>query len=241
MRVLITGATSGIGRQLALDYYHDGHEVWALGRNQDALDKLGTEGMQAVRLDLEDRAATLDWFGTMTPIDLAILNAGSCEYVNLPHFDSALVSRVMRTNVESMAVCIEGVLPLLRQGERPHLVGVGSSAAYLPLSRAEAYGASKAAIEYMIRTLRIDLYQEQIDVSLVCPGFVKTPLTDRNDFSMPFRLSVEDASRRIRRGIEKRQLEIHFPKRFTYILKALSLLPESLWLRIAQRMVKNNA
>jgi short-subunit dehydrogenase len=118
---------------------------------------------------------------------------------------------------------------------------VGSSAAYLPLSRAEAYGASKAAIEYMIRTLRIDLYQEQIDVSLVCPGFVKTPLTDRNDFSMPFRLSVEDASRRIRRGIEKRQLEIHFPKRFTYILKALSLLPESLWLRIAQRMVKNNA
>ena len=238
MRVLITGATSGIGRQLALDYHQDGHEVWALGRNQNALDELGTEGMQAVRLDLEDRSATLDWFGTMTPIDLAILNAGSCEYVDLPHFDSALVSRVMRSNVESMAVCIEGVLPLLRQGERPHLVGVGSSAAYLPLARAEAYGASKAAIEYMIRTLRIDLYQEQIDVSLVCPGFVKTPLTDKNDFSMPFRLSVEDASQRIRRGIDKRQLEIHFPKRFTYLLKALSLVPESLWVRISQRMVK---
>jgi short-subunit dehydrogenase len=240
MRVLITGATSGIGRQLALDYHHDGHQVWALGRNQTALDELSSEGMQAVRLDLEDRAASLDWFATMTPIDLAILNAGSCEYVNLPDFDSALVSRVMRTNVESMAVCIEGVLPLLRQGERPHLVGVGSSAAYVPLSRAEAYGASKAAIEYMIRTLRIDLYPEQIDVSLVCPGFVKTPLTDRNDFSMPFRLSVEDASTRIRRGIEKRQLEIHFPKRFTFILKALSLIPESLWVRMSQRMVKKN-
>ena len=240
MRVLITGATSGIGRQLALDYHHDGHQVWALGRNQTALDELSSEGMQAVRLDLEDRSTTLNWFATMTPVDLAILNAGSCEYINLPDFDSALVSRVMRANVESMAVCIEGVLPLLRQGERPHLVGVGSSAAYVPLSRAEAYGASKAAIEYMIRTLRIDLYPEQINVSLVCPGFVKTPLTDRNDFSMPFRLSVEDASKRIRRGIEKRQLEIHFPKRFTFILKALSLIPESLWIRISQRMVRKN-
>ena len=240
MRILITGATSGIGKQLALDYHRDGHQVWALGRNQAVLDELSTEGMQAVKLDLEDRSATLDWFATMTPIDLAILNAGSCEYVNLPEFDSALVSRVMRTNVESMAVCIEGVLPLLRQGEKPHLVGVGSSAAYVPLSRAEAYGASKAAIEYMIRTLRIDLVQEQIDVSLVCPGFVKTPLTDKNDFSMPFRLSVEDASTRIRRGIDKRKLEIHFPKRFTYLLKAFALIPESLWVKISQRMVRNN-
>lgn len=239
MRIIITGATSGIGRQLALDYHHDKHEVWALGRNQQALDELSEEGIQAVRLDLADRAATLDWFSAMTPIDLAILNAGSCEYVNLPDFDSELVSRVMRANVESMAVSIEGVLPLLRQGIRPHLVAVGSSAAYLPLSRAEAYGSSKAAVEYMIRTLRLDLFKEDIDVSLVCPGFVKTPLTDRNDFSMPFRLSVEDASNRIRRGIEKRRLEIHFPKRFTFILKALSLIPEALWIRISQRMVNN--
>ena len=239
MRILITGATSGIGRQLALDYHRDNHQVWALGRNQKALDELSAEGLQAVRMDLEDRGMARDWFTAMTPIDLAILNAGSCEYVDLPQFDSELVSRVMRTNVESMAVSIEGVLPLLRQGERPHLVAVGSSAAYLPLSRAEAYGASKAAIEYMIRTLRIDIYREKIDVSLVCPGFVKTPLTDRNEFSMPFRLSVEEASDRIRRGIEKRRLEIHFPKRFTFILKALSLIPEALWLRISQRMVNN--
>ena len=239
MRILITGATSGIGRQLALDYHHEQHEVWALGRNQRGLDELSAIGMQAVRLDLEDRASTLDWFAAMTPIDLAILNAGSCEYINLPDFDSELVSRVMRANVESMAVSIEGVLPLLRQGEHPHLVAVGSSAAYLPLPRAEAYGASKAAVEYMIRTLRVDLKRENIDVSLVCPGFVKTPLTDKNDFSMPFRLSVEDASNRIRSGIEKRRLEIHFPRRFTYILKALSLLPEAMLVKISQRMVRN--
>ena len=238
MRVLITGATSGIGRQLAIDYHRENHEVWALGRNQKALDELSAEGLQAVRVDLENPASAREWFSTMPPLDLAILNAGSCEYVDLPTFDSDLVSRVMRANVESMALSIEGVLPLLRQGVRPHLVAVGSSAAYVPLSRAEAYGASKAAIEYMIKTLRIDLFREHIDVSLVCPGFVKTPLTDKNDFSMPFRISVEDASNRIRRGIEKRALEIHFPKRFTFFLKALSLIPDALWLRMSQRLVK---
>ena len=81
MRILITGATSGIGRQLALDYHHDNHEVWALGRNQTALDELSSAGMQAVRLDLADRAATLDWFAAMTPIDLA-----NSERVTTPNF-----------------------------------------------------------------------------------------------------------------------------------------------------------
>lgn len=239
MRILITGATSGIGKQLALDYFQEGHEVWAVGRNQDALNELSAQGLNTAQLDLENRTAALEWFASMTPLDCAILNAGSCEYIDLPDFDSALVSRVMRTNVESMAVSIEGVLPLLRLGERPHLVGVGSSAAYLPLPRAEAYGASKAAIAYMIRTLRVDLFTENIDVSLVCPGFVKTPLTDQNDFPMPFRISVEEASLYIRRGIEKRKLEIHFPKRFTFFLKMLSLIPEYLWVRMSQRLIRN--
>ena len=241
MRILITGATSGIGRQLALDYHREGHEVWALGRNQKALDELSAQGMKTVQLDLSERAAALEWFASMTPLDCAILNAGSCEYIDLPEFDSELVSRVMRTNVESMAVSIEGVLPLLRNGDRPHLVAVGSSAAYLPLPRAEAYGASKAAIAYMIRTLRVDLFREHIDVSLVCPGFVKTPLTDRNDFPMPFRVSVEDASNAIRRGIQKRRLEIHFPGRFTYFLKMLSLVPEYLWIRMSQRLIRHES
>lgn len=241
MRILITGATSGIGRQLALDYGEEGHEVWAVGRNEAALAELSERGLNTVRLDLENRPEALAWFASMTALDCAILNAGSCEYVDLPEFDSELVRRVMRSNVESMAVSIEGVLPLLRKGDQPHLVAVGSSAAYLPLPRAEAYGASKAAVEYMIRTLRLDLFRENIDVSLVCPGFVKTPLTDRNDFPMPFRISVEEASRQIRRGIEKRKLEIHFPRRFTFFLKLLSLVPEYLWVRMGQRLIKHES
>ncbi len=238
MKILITGATSGIGKQLALDYHADGHEVWAAGRNPKALSELASKGIHASQVDLTDRKESLAWFATLGSLDLAILNAGACEYIDLPDFDSELVARVMRANVESMAVSIEGVLPLLREGSRPHLVAVGSSAAYVPLHRAEAYGASKAAVAYMIDTLRIALHREKIDVSLVCPGFVKTPLTDKNDFPMPFLVSVEEASRYIRDGIARRKLEIHFPKRFTYILKMLNFLPRSLWLRLSQRMVR---
>lgn len=239
MRVLITGATSGIGKQLALDYLAEGHDVWTIGRNQQVLDELAELGFNAVKIDLSNRVEALEWFNTLTSIDLAILNAGTCEYIDYPDFDSALIQRVMRANVESMAISIEGILPALRKGINPHLVGVGSSAAYVPLPRAEAYGASKAAVEYLINTLRLALFRENIAVSLVCPGFVKTPLTDKNDFPMPFQVSVQEASRAIRKGIAKRKPEIHFPRRFTYVLKILSLLPHSLWTHVAQRMMRN--
>lgn len=239
MRILITGATSGIGKQLALDYQKDGHEIWVIGRNQEALDELAEAGFHTARLDLSDRTESLKWFSTLTAVDLAVLNAGSCEYIDLPEFDSALVSRVMRANVESVAISIEGILPALRNGTNPHLVVVGSSASYLPLPRAEAYGSSKAAVAYMVNTLRLDLHRENIAVSLVSPGFVETPLTRKNDFPMPFQVSVQEASKRIRNGIARRKNDIHFPKRFTYILKALSLLPNAVWNALGKRLVRN--
>lgn len=238
MKVLITGATSGIGKQLALDYRAEGHEVWAIGRNEDVLEELDKSGILSGKVDLSDREATLAWFSRLDQIDLAILSAGSCEYIDMPDFDSALFARVMRVNVESMAHCIEGVLPALRRSSDPHLVGIGSSAAYVPLPRAEAYGSSKAAIAYLIDTLRITLRPERIMVSLVSPGFVKTPLTDRNNFPMPSLLTVEQASTAIRAGIRKKKADIHFPKRFTTILKAAAFLPRWLWLHIAVRMIK---
>lgn len=238
MRVIITGATSGIGRQLAADYHREGNEVWALGRNVQALEELRSIGVNTGKIDLSDRQATLAWFARLGSVDLAVLNAGTCEYIDLPEFDSALVQRVMRANVETVAISIEAVLPLLRQSTNRHLAVVGSSAAYLPLPRAEAYGSSKAAVSYMVQSLRLDLYEEQFTVSLINPGFVKTPLTDRNDFPMPMRISVEQASDYIRRGLAKKKGEIHFPKRFTFFLKFLSLLPAPVWTLIGQKMVR---
>lgn len=238
MKIVITGATSGIGRQVAIDYHNEGHEVWALGRNEQALSELGSLGLLTGKVDLTDREATFACFASLESVDLAILNAGTCEYIDMPVFDSALIQRVMRANVETVAISIEAVLPLLRKSNIGHLAVVGSSAAYVPLPRAEAYGASKAAIAYMVETLRLDLSGENIALSLICPGFVKTPLTDLNDFPMPFRITVAEASQYIRQGLLKKRAEIHFPKRFTYILKILSLLPGPLWTKIGRKLVR---
>lgn len=238
MKVLITGATSGIGLQLALDYAADGHQVYAVGRSQQALQQLNEKGLETIEVDLLDRDKTLAAFADLDGVDLAILSAGSCEYIDMPDFDSELIARVMRTNVETMAHSIEALLPSLRRGRNPRLVGVGSSAAYVPLPRAEAYGASKAAIAYLMKTLRVTLAPENIAVSLVCPGFVKTPLTDLNDFPMPMRIDVETASASIRKGIERGRAEIHFPGPFTWTMKLFGLLPQSLWALIAGRMIK---
>lgn len=153
---------------------------------------------------------------------------------DMPEFDSDPIRRVMRANVESMAISIEEVLPLLRKGNRPHLVGVGSSAAHVAITRGQAYEASVAAVAYLLDTLRLTLFKENIAVSPVCPGIVKTPLTDRNEFPMPFRFSIEQTSMCIRKRIARRKTEIHFPKRFTFILKLLAFLPRYCaagWLR----------
>lgn len=225
MNILITGATSGIGKQLVIDYHKQRHQLWAVGRNESALKDLETLGIHTGRLDLTERVACLEWFKTLPHIDLAILNAGNCEYIDLPEFDSESVLRVMRANVDSLAISIEGVLPLLRMSGDGHLAIVGSSVAYIPLPRAEAYGASKAAVAYMANSLRVDLKKDGIPVSLICPGFVKTPLTDLNDFDMPCRITTEEASEAIQAGLKKRKAEIHFPKKFTLIMKLLSWLP----------------
>ena len=102
MNILITGATSGIGKQLALDYKDQGHQVWALGRNEKALQELQVRGMQTGQLDLTNSDQSLEWFKKLSHIDLAILNAGNCEYIDLPNFDSGSVQRVMRANVDSI-------------------------------------------------------------------------------------------------------------------------------------------
>ena len=117
MKILVTGATSGIGRQLALDYHREGHEVWALGRNPERLAELARLGLETGAVDLMDREATLNWFSRLAVIDLAILSAGSCEYIDLPGFDSALLGRMMRVNVETMGHSNEALLPLLRRAQ----------------------------------------------------------------------------------------------------------------------------
>jgi short-subunit dehydrogenase len=137
--------------------------------------------------------------------------------------------------VISVAYCIEAWLPKLKPNGS--LVHVSSSAAFLPLPRASAYGSSKAAVSYLAKTLAVELPNHH--VCLVSPGFVKTPLTDKNDFPMPFLVDVDKASAMIKKGISKRKSHIQFPFIFMMLMHLFSILPMSVWNKIARRTIKS--
>ena len=243
--VWVTGASTGIGRAVTIELARRGAKVVASARNESALDTLVREcgdRVQALPLDVTDRQANR-WAAEeisrrMGGLDIAFFNAGICEYVDVASFDSALFERTIRSNFLSMVYGIEAALPLLRQSPAPQLVGMSSTVAYRGLPRSEAYGASKAAIKNLFESLQIDLAREAFRVSIVCPGFVRTPLTDRNDFPMPFRIEADEAARRIVDGIEAGKPEIHFPRRFSLLFKLMTLLPDRLYIRLCAKMVK---
>ncbi|MBA2487172.1 MAG: SDR family NAD(P)-dependent oxidoreductase [Nitrospira sp.] len=232
-RVWVTGASTGIGRAVTVELVRRGATVIVSARNEPALTELarecGEDRVIVLSFDVTDRRANQraadEIHRRLGGLDLTFFNAGICEYVDVRKFDSALFERTMRTNFLSMVYGIEAVLPLLRQSPSPQLVGMSSTVAYGGLPRAEAYGASKAAIKNLFESLHIDLLSDGISVSVVCPGFVRTPLTDRNDFPMPFRIKADEAAKRIVDGIEAKRPEIHFPKRFSLPFKLLTLLP----------------
>lgn len=245
-RIWLTGASSGIGLALARRLLAQGHRVALSARREAPLTELAgaRDNALVVPFDTTDpqavaRAAECidDAFGGL---DLALLNAGTCEYLNAHHFDMPLVARVLDANLYGTLHCLDAALPLLRQARaangRPLLAVTSSAAAYLPLPRAEAYGASKAALSHFMEALRLDLADEGIDVSVIHPGFVRSPLTDRNDFPMPLRISAEAAAQAILEGLERRRLDIHFPRRFTLVLRLLGILPPGLRFRLGRRL-----
>lgn len=235
--VLITGASSGIGLALAKHYAELGWHVIAGGRSEERLKaiKLHYPQVELLIADLTEEVEVKTSATQLPPLDLMILNAGCCEYIDdALGFDAALFKRVIDNNLISVAYCLEHWLNKVNYGGQ--LAFTSSSAAFLPLPRAQAYGASKAALTYLAKTLSLDLAQHQIAVSVINPGFVKTPLTDKNTFVMPAIMSCEQAAQVIGNGLAKRQHDINFPFFFTLILKCLNALPFSWWRRFA---VKN--
>jgi short-subunit dehydrogenase len=244
--IWITGASSGIGSGLARQYIEQGHFVIVSGRNRESLGKLEALAPQRVR------AVDFDLSGDFSAdlasrikehtdtLDLVILAAGVCEYVDRPDCDLELYRRVMEVNFFAQIKCARVALAFLNNSElHPQLVGIGSLAAHLPFPRAEAYGASKAAFEYWLDSMRIDLASTGIDITLVSPGFVDTPLTRKNDFAMPTLMSLEQSLSIIFSGIEKRRRHVRFPRRLSWSLRLLSML-DSIWYGVvAPRMSRN--
>ena len=237
--ILITGASSGIGAATALLYAQNGFNVFAGGRNKERLAALALqhENIITFSCDLTSKESIKQASISFPSFDIILLNAGDCEYIEDPlNFDGDLFARVLTNNVISIGYCLDAWLTLIKPNGQ--LALTSSSVSFLPLPRAEAYGASKAAISYLAKTLAIDLQPHQISVSLIHPGFVQTQLTNKNTFAMPSIITADKAADYIFKGLSQFKTEINFPKRFTYSLKALSLLPFFIWKYLASKMIK---
>ena len=243
----ITGASSGIGRALAVALSQFNCTLYLSARSHDNLQQTQAAcqtqasihiiaGDLSVQKDNQIICESID--KQQGHLDIAILNAGTCEYVDIDEFDSAIFKRLMDINFMGMVYGIEASLPLLKKSQSAQLIGMSSTAAYLGIPRSEAYGASKAAIVNMFKALAVSLKPHNIASSVICPGFVATELTAKNTFSMPALVTVDSAAEIILRGIREQQHEIHFPKRFSWCLKFISCLPLSIQYRLLAKTLE---
>ena len=246
----ITGASSGIGRATALEAGRRGYRLALTARRKDLLEHLrreivGSSGRDADVLvapgDVTDQKQIeqvhREIISTFGQLDILLANAGSYIPSNGLQFDVSEYRRLFELNVFGVLNCIAAALPSMRVKRAGHIAGVSSVAGYRALPAAAAYGASKAALKYFLESLRFDLEPEGIAVTVVSPGFVKTPLTDENDFRMPCMVEADVAGREIMDGLERRAFEIHFPKRFTLFLKLLGFLPGRMYHALLKRSI----
>ncbi|EJB8349345.1 SDR family NAD(P)-dependent oxidoreductase [Vibrio cholerae] len=227
--ILITGASSGIGKATALAAAAAGWQVYACGRDQQRLDNLAQQSANITTLafDLTDRASCQLVLGKLN-VDVVLLNAGTCEYIDVEHWETEAFKRVFDANFFSVVYCVEALLPNLTAGKQ--LLMVDSLARLLPFTRSQAYGASKAALFYLAQSLAVDLDSRGVIVKTLSPGFVATPLTAKNTFAMPMQITAEQAAQAILSSIDRRGTTFYFPLLFSGILRLLALLPLS-WQR----------
>jgi NADP-dependent 3-hydroxy acid dehydrogenase YdfG len=243
--IWITGASSGIGRAVALAYARAGATVAASARAVDALQALAGEPDAGGRIypfavDMTDRAAVAATVAhieaALGALELVILNAGTHEPVDARAFDPAVFDRLVAVNLTGTVNGLAAVLPGLVARRAGHVAIVASVAGYGGLPSAAAYGATKAALINLAEALKFDLDRVGVRVSLVNPGFVRTPLTDKNPFAMPALMEVEDAAAALVRGLARGGFEVTFPRRFTHVLKLLRLLPYRLYFPLVAKL-----
>lgn len=237
-RIWILGASAGIGRALALELARRGARLVLSARSVDPLESLAAEigGAEIVPCDIADPESLADARGEILsggPLDAMITTAALYDPGRASDIEREAARRLVEVNLLGTLWFAQAAPGLLRDGGQ--LVIFGSVAGYFGLPNGQLYSASKAAVINLAESLRVE-YAPEIDVRLVSPGFVKTRLTQKNAFDMPFLLEPEDAARRIADGLASSRFEIHFPRRLTWQLKLLKRLPYALSLRLTGRL-----
>jgi len=242
----VTGASSGIGRGTCVELARRGYTVIATARRLPDLESLVAEAsglsgriIPAVG-DVTDAAGMLALVDSIEQqhgeIVLCFLNAGVYFPLRAAPFDADKFRQTFDVNVYGTINSLAAILPKMTARKRGQIAFNASVAGYGGLPLAAAYSASKAALIKMAESLKFDTDPMGITLQVVNPGFVETPLTALNDHPMPFLMKLDEASRRICDGFERGGFEITFPRRFAFILKALNMLPYSVYFGLVGRM-----
>lgn len=240
--VWIVGASSGIGRATAEALYAQGAQVIVSARDAAALQDFVSlhPGSLALPLDATDAVA----FKTAAKAvekqagggpDLILYCAGHYRPLRATEFDLAEMQHHLAVNYGGVLHLLDAVLPMLLKTGRGHLALVGSVAGYRGLPMSLAYGPTKAALNNLAENLYLDLHGCGLGVSIINPGFVETPLTAQNSFSMPALISAEEAARHMLRGWARGRFEMNFPRRFTRWMRLLRCLPDALYFSVVRR------
>ncbi len=242
--IWITGASSGIGAALALEMAERGWQVFITARSNEKLDALAARHalIHVFAGDVMDAARMVEIVSEIEqhfgPIDTAILNAAIYLHTNAVPFERDIYIKQIETNQIGPLNALAALVPRMTQRRSGALWLVASVAGFGGLPTAAAYGSTKAALINLAECLKFDLDKFNVHMGVINPGFVDTPLIASSDYKKPFMISAEDAAKRIANGIARRPFEITFPKRFTWFVKFIGLLPYPLYFGLVKASAK---
>ncbi len=243
--IWITGASSGIGKALALKFSKEGWKVAISARRENLLNEISqnNENITPFPLDVTDSEKCKIVFENIRDkigeIDISVFCTGIHDPKSEKSLNLEKVKKIMEVNFFGTVHSINSVYDYYKNRKSGHISIVSSVAGYRGLPAAGAYCASKSALSSFAESLYFDLKRFNVRVSLVSPGFIKTPMTDKNDFPMPMIKSPEFAADQMFKGLTKNKgFEIHFPKTFTSIMKVLKVIPNGLYFKIIEKGMK---
>ena len=243
--IWITGASSGIGKALALKFANEGWIVAASARRENLLQDLNKENsnIHSFPLDVTNidqcKSVFKNIIEKFNDVEISIFGTGIHDPKSEKEFNLDKIRKIMEVNYFGTMNSINSVYDYYNDKKSGQISIISSVAGYRGLPAAGAYCASKSALTSFAESLHFEMRRKNVRVSLVSPGFIKTPMTDQNDFPMPMIKPPEFAAEQIYIGlVKKKGFEIHFPKTFTYFLKFLSMLPSNIYFKIVEKGMK---
>ena len=243
-KIWITGASSGIGKALAEKFAFEGWKVAVSARRKEILDDMANnENISSYPLDVinQDQVNNISSkiINDFDGLDLCVFSSGTYDPKLEQEINIKQNKFVMETNFFGVLYCIKSIEKYFKDKRNGHISIVSSIAAYRGLPNSSGYGPSKAALTNLSESLYFDFKKHNVRISLISPGFIRTPLTDKNEFPMPFIKTPKFAAEKMFNGLTKtKSFEIHFPKELTLLLKLLRILPYRMYLFLIDKFVK---